>query len=216
MSFPGFALGAGLAEEHKAQNAQKQDEERQAQLVNIANAGLPPEATQEAIRTLYAKDPSALKQHIQNLIGRVQGKQPQPTPEAYPAQSATVQGQPTQVGDVTLPAPQTTVNYPGAKTQAERRAQILSGGTTPQQRQQSLIESQGAQRVKEIEAKPTLAPYKTYVSPDGKERQAFRVDEQPEGWQIAPTGSSGATIPEAKPLEAGGVPYGVQTKTGQT
>src|SRR5208337_4266672 len=104
MSFPGFALGAGLAEEHKAQNAQKQDEERQAQLVNIANAGLPPEATQEAIRTLYAKDPSALKQHIQNLIGRVQGKQSQPTPMVDPAQSSQVGGD-QQIGGGSLPAP---------------------------------------------------------------------------------------------------------------
>src|SRR5271166_3252513 len=187
MSFPGFALGAGLAEEHKAQNAQKQDKERQAQLANIANAGLSPDQTKQAISELYSKPPSALKQHIQNLIGRVQGKQPQPTPMVDPAQSSQVGGD-QQIGNASLPAP--VVEYPGAKTHSEKLQQILAAsGTTPQQRQQSLIESQGAQRVKEIEARPTLAPYKTYINGRG-ERQSFRVGEQPEGedWQIAPPG----------------------------
>jgi hypothetical protein len=143
MSSPGFALGVEQYDQHKAVQTQKQDEERQAQLQTIANAGLPPEQQAEAIRTLYAKDPSALKQHIQNLMGRLRGQQPQPAPDAYPAQSATVGEAPLQVGNATLPAPpSSTVSQPGAKTQADRRAQILSGGTTPEQRRMTEIQAQ--------------------------------------------------------------------------
>src|SRR5208283_3199403 len=123
MSFPGFALGAELAQRHKDQTAQTADEQRQAELANIGTAGLTPEQQAEAIRTLYAKDPSAFKNHVENLFRRLTGKHPQPTPMAYP--------QAEQAGDQTLPA---------ARTQAERRAQILSGGTTPEQRRQAEIQ----------------------------------------------------------------------------
>ena len=102
------------------------DEQRQAQLQTIAGAGLSPEQQAEAIRTLYAKDPSALKRHVQNLFGRLTGKAPQPTPDAYPAQlppgPAPQVGEPVQVG------------LPAARTQAERLAQILSGAPAPQQK----------------------------------------------------------------------------------
>src|SRR5208283_4141827 len=133
-----FGLGWEQGERRTEERQGRKDEERQAQLQTIGNAGLTPEQQAEAIRTLYAKDPSALKQHIENLIGRLQRKQPQPTPMAYPAESSQAGGD-QQIGSTSLPAP--VVNYPGAKTQADKRAQILSGGTTPDQRRQAEIQA---------------------------------------------------------------------------
>ena len=136
------------------------DEERQAKLTNARTAGLTPEALDEYTESLYKKDPSALKQHVLNLLGRLRGQQPQPTPAAYPAQSATVGEAPLQVGGesapitpapgenpdeqapaVTAPAPRATlpappaqtVSQPGAATQAQRQSQILSGGKSAEQ-----------------------------------------------------------------------------------
>ena len=45
------------------------------------------------------------------------------------------------MGGQNLPAPVATFNDPGAHTQAQRRAQILSGGTTPQQRRLEEIQA---------------------------------------------------------------------------
>src|ERR1039458_6051566 len=100
------------ADEKRRHDYALQDEQRQAQLANIGNAGLTPEAQAQAIHTLYAKDPSALKRHVENLMGRMAGKKPQPTPAAYPAQSATVGEAPLQVGggmaSSAPPAPQSS------------------------------------------------------------------------------------------------------------
>lgn len=137
MGSPAFQLGWEAAEERRAHREAVQDEERQAELATIENAGLSPEAQEDAIRTLYAKDPSALKQHIGNLVGRLVGRKPKPVQTmAYAPQSTTAQTAPTTVGGVTLPAPQpVTVSYSGARTQAERRAQDLSGGRTATEQQ---------------------------------------------------------------------------------
>jgi hypothetical protein len=100
-----FETGWNLGEQ-KVRDAQaRKDEQRQAELANVLNAGLSPEQQAQAIRTLYEKDPSALKQHVENLFGRIAGKKPQPTPMAYP----------------------------DARTQADKRAQILSGGKSQEQ-----------------------------------------------------------------------------------
>jgi hypothetical protein len=130
-----FQFGLEMAEERRARREAVQDEERQAELGTIAISGLSPEAQEDAIRTLYAKDPSALKQHISNLVGRLVGRKPKPVqPMAYAPQSATTQPAPMTIGGMTLPAPRpVTVSYPGARTQAERRAQDLSGARTQQQ-----------------------------------------------------------------------------------
>lgn len=97
----------------------ERDQKRQEEMANARTAGLTPAALDEYTESLYAKDPSALKRHVLNLLGRLAGKQPQPTPDAYPAQLPTGPapevGQPVEVG------------LPAARTQADRRAQILSG-----------------------------------------------------------------------------------------
>ena len=206
-----FQLGWQQGERHTEENRARQDEQRQAELANITNAGLSPEQQAEAIRTLYAKDPSALKRHVQNLFGRLEGKQPQPTPEAYPTQSpagpAPEVGQPVAVG-----------GYPAAATQAQRRAQILSGGQSAEQQYegkltaQQNVQLQGNKKLLEwwkslspeeqkiagpmlgIQPRPVL---KEYVSPDGKQRQwydASQPDTIPEGWQATAGGGSGVTM----------------------
>ena len=97
------AIASGQARGN-ANRQEKTDEQRQAELGNIMQAGLSPDEQAEAIRTLYAKDPSKLKQHVENLFGRLKGQQPQATPDAYAAQSATATEAPLQAGGGT-PAP---------------------------------------------------------------------------------------------------------------
>lgn len=79
-----FERGAAAAQEIGAQ-------ERRALGEVIANAGLDPALEADAMGTLYRRDPSAMKQHVENLFRRLGGKQPKPTPMAYPAQSTTTQ-----------------------------------------------------------------------------------------------------------------------------
>ena len=93
-----FELGWQQGERRTEERQGRKDEERQAKLTNARTAGLTPEALDEYTESLYKKDPSALKQHVLNLLGRLRGQQPQPTPDAYPAQSATVGEAPLQVG----------------------------------------------------------------------------------------------------------------------
>lgn len=78
MSFPGFAIGVQQANDAKARQQGLQDQQRQAQLANLYQAGLPPEQMQRAIGLLYQNDPSALRQHIDNLGRRLSGQQPVP------------------------------------------------------------------------------------------------------------------------------------------
>lgn len=134
----GFEMGS-------REKAAREDEQRQAQLQNITNAGLSPEQQRDAIQQLYAKDPSALKRHVENLFGRLVGRKAQPVAPAYAPQSVTTQAAPLKVGNETLPAPApVTVNYPGAKTHAERLAQDLSGGKTKEQQALDLFNQESA------------------------------------------------------------------------
>lgn len=116
----GFEIGS-------REKAAREDEQRQAQLANIANAGLTPEQQRDAITQLYAKDPSALKQHVENLLGRLVGRKPQPTPM------------------VAAPAP-VAVSYPGARTHSERLAQDLSGGKTKEEQALDLFNQENEAR----------------------------------------------------------------------
>jgi len=139
-------MGAGfnaLAQAGIEERLQKAEEERQAQLANIANADLSPEQQADAIRTLYARNPSALKRHIENLAGRLIGRKPQPVAPAYAPQTTTApQAPPMEIGGMTLPAPRSVpVTYPGAKTQQERLSQDLSAGKSPQQQKLDLYKA---------------------------------------------------------------------------
>jgi DNA-binding phage protein len=58
------------------------DAERQTQLASLSQAGLSPEAMQKSIRLLYQDDPSALRQHVGNLVRRISGQDPAPDPAA--------------------------------------------------------------------------------------------------------------------------------------
>lgn len=91
-------MGAGfnaLAQAGIEERLRKADEERRAELANIDNAGLTPEAQEDAIRTLYARNPSAAKQHVENLLGRLVGQKPKPVQTmAYAPQSTTTQPAP--------------------------------------------------------------------------------------------------------------------------
>lgn len=135
----GPMIAGNLAATEQAGEARSdalKDEQRQAQLINIANAGLTPDQQAQAIRTLYAKDPSALKRHIENLVGRLRGQQPQPTPNAYPAQLPS--------GPAPPPGSPVEVGLPAARTQADRRAQILSSGQSQPEQRAAEIREQAA------------------------------------------------------------------------
>lgn len=54
----------------------QKDAERQAQLANLVQSGLSPEDTQKGIALLYQNDPSKLKEHVENLAGRLVGRKP--------------------------------------------------------------------------------------------------------------------------------------------
>ncbi|MGC2638307.1 MAG: hypothetical protein WA294_14080 [Acidobacteriaceae bacterium] len=225
MSYPGFAIGAQMAEERQREREQRAEEQRQAQLEVIRNAGLTPEAQADAVRTLYQRDPSALRQHVENLTGRLVGRKPQPTPMAYAPQSTTTQPAPMTIGGMTIPAPRpVTVSYPGARTQAERRDQDLSGGRTQQQQTVDLYNAEtGAQQDAQLagtqklfdwyqslppEQQRTAGPmlgiaprgtWKEFTGPNG-ERQYFDLNDPqqiPPGWNA----TGGAVKPQMRTLQ---------------
>jgi hypothetical protein len=189
-------------EQGRARRDQLTDEQRQAQLANLANSGLSPVEVQKGIALLYQNDPSKLKEHVENLAGRLVGRKPVPVGQ----QAQNRQQQLAALTAKGKPLPQQQ-----QELLAQQQNSQLEGKQKLYQWYQSLPPEQRKVAGPILGIKET-APYKTYVSPDGKQRQEFRVGEQPSDWQIAPTGS--AAIPAAKPLEAGGIPYGVQTASG--
>lgn len=242
MSFPGFALGHQLGEQNLAHRRELEDEQRQAQLANIANAGLTPEQQRDAIQQLYAKDPSALKQHIENLLGRLVGHKPQPTPMVAAPQSVTSQPAPIKVGDATLPAPApVTVRYPGARTHSERLAQDLSGGKTKEQQALDLFNQENeAQQNASLEGSKKLFDWYQGLTPEQQKvagpmlgirpvenLKLYRLSTGQTMWLNAADPSSippgavpvgtGTAAQAPSVVALGGVPYAVKDpQTGKT
>jgi hypothetical protein len=97
--------------------------------------------------------------------------------------------------------------------QDQSQAQSIAQGTVPfDQTPAALLEKQkaiDAQALADKRAKPML---KNFRNPATNEEQVFDANDPasiPQGWVMAGTGSASAK-PTVKPLEAGGVPYGVE------
>lgn len=73
-----FTFGLQRAEDRRRDREAHVDAQRQAQLQDLADAGLTPEQQAQGIKDLYANDPSTLRQHVANLAGRLVGRKPQP------------------------------------------------------------------------------------------------------------------------------------------
>lgn len=126
----------------------QKDAERQAQLANLVQSGLSPEDTQKGIALLYQKDPSKLKEHVQNLASRLTGgKVSRYTPPTYQAPSTTTATPATTLPDGTaLPASApTTVTGPAPKTRQEALTSLVAKGKTKEQR--ALDETQGREDI---------------------------------------------------------------------
>lgn len=98
--------------------------------------------------------------------------------------------------------------------QDQQQAETLAQGVVPYDKTPAaLLEKQkatDAQVLADKKAKPTL---KNFRNPATGEEQVFDANDQasiPQGWVMAGTGTAAAK-PSAKPLEAGGIPYGVES-----
>jgi hypothetical protein len=114
----------------------ERDAQRQAQLQNALAGATTQEEKNAVIHDAYAKDPSALKQHIENLGRRLVGKQPQAAPSPYAAPSTTTATPEMPIGDsgVTLPAgAPVTVTGPAPRTRQEAFAGHAARGKTEAQ-----------------------------------------------------------------------------------
>lgn len=102
MGTPAQVVEQGLAQSIDRLRARRdllQDEQRQGELTELnQTGGLTEEQRAQALRDLYAKNPSAFRQHVSNLVGKLVGRAPKPiVPSSQPQQdfqSILAQGTP--------------------------------------------------------------------------------------------------------------------------
>ena len=197
----------GWAQNTEAENARRHSAE-DAQLQNALAGATTLEEKNTILQNARTKNPGM----IERMVARLKRK-PAPAPFTGPAPTVT-----TQQGAITNPetgeqisagSPQTVQGpAPKLKSRDEATAQWAARGVTPEQQKADFARKQLAPDYQakvaalksvmpdasdqEIGAalgirQPTI-PWKNYVSSDGKQRQSFQAGQEPEGWQIAPTG----------------------------
>jgi hypothetical protein len=191
----GFWNGVNLEEGHRAQREGKERDEREAKLQTLISSGLPPAQVQQGIRDIYGQDAPALQRHVENLFRRVAGKQSQQA--QAPMRAADLAGLEAQ--GKSLPQQQQDA-YKG-NLQAQQDAQLAGNNRTLQWYQGLTPEQQKAAQESGIVpgAPSSSAPYKEYVSPDGKQRDWFTVGKQPQGWN-ATGGMTKPVLPQLKQI----------------
>jgi len=185
-----------------------EDEQRKVTLKTLQEDAETPADKLAAIQAVYHQDPGVLKQHVENMTRKLIGRPTQPVVSQQQAEQARI----APIAARGKTPDQQALEFNQQNTQNQQNAQA-EGKKKLFAWYQSLPPDQQKIAAPIIGVKEPAAPYRNYVSPDGKQRQAFQVGTQPADWQIAPTGSS-VTTPAAKPLEAGGIPYGIQTPSG--
>ncbi len=181
MGTPAQVVEQGIAQ-GQARGAERrrelEDEKRKGLLKTLLENAQTPSDQHAVYEAVYHQDPSVLKQHVENLTRRLTGKKPQPVVSPDQAQAARI-------------------------------APIAARGKTPEQQQleyeQAMIAARAAAQEGVNASKPAPAAkpvYKEYTSPDGKQRQWFKVEEAPEGW-VATQGSATATAPKPGTPHAG-------------
>ena len=184
----------GWAQNTEAENARRHSAEG-AQLQNALAGATTQEEKNTILQNARTKNPGM----IERMVARLKGN-PAPAPFTGPAPVAAT----SEDG-----APQTVLGpAPKLKSRDEATAQWAARGVAPEQQKADFARKQLAPDYQaevaalksvmpdasdqEIGAalgirQPTI-PWKNYVSPDGKQRQSFQAGQEPEGWQIAPTG----------------------------
>jgi hypothetical protein len=99
--------------------------------------------------------------------------------------------------------------------QDQSQAQSIAQGTVPYaQTAPAMLETQKAKDAQALQATKAKPALKNFRNPANGEEQVFDANDPasiPQGWVMAGAGTGAASgKPTVKPLEAGGVPYGVE------
>ena len=186
----GFNQGARNAEEQAQQRRELANEKRKTTLKTLLEDAETPQDKVAAIEAVYHQDPSVLKQHVENLTRRLTGKQPQPVVSPADAQAQRL---------APLAAKGTTREKQQINLPVEQKQALLNWyqGLNPEQRKTA----------DQIFNTGSAQDEYTGLSPEEVEK-ARRIKVG-----LAPRATDKAEV-AAKPLEAGGIPYGVQTPSG--
>ena len=148
MATPGQSIENAMLSGWQQGRAHKQgleDQQRQDTLQNLLQNATSPEDQQAAIRDAYAKDPSKVKEFVENIGRRLTGKQPQAalSPYATPQTNTTTGAfsNPDTGEQISSGTPQ-TVKGPAPKTQQEAFAGLAARGKMPAQQQQEQANTQ--------------------------------------------------------------------------
>jgi hypothetical protein len=85
-----FALGLQRADERREERQKLEADQRNATLKALQEDATTPQDKVDAIQSVYHKDPSVLKQHVENLTARMTGRKPKPVVSPQQAEAARI------------------------------------------------------------------------------------------------------------------------------